>query len=59
MPVLTYSPGIIEELELHDGDNVRVNFENGDIVNLGNQKAGKLNKFYDAQMAIYKNGGLL
>jgi len=59
MPVLTYSPGIIGELELQDGDNVRVNFETGDIINLGNQKTASLNKFYDAQMAIYKNGGLL
>jgi len=59
MPVLTYTPQIIGELELLDGDKVRVNYADGDITNLRNHKAGKLNKFYDAQMAIYKNGGLL
>jgi 3-isopropylmalate dehydratase small subunit len=59
MPVLTYDPQITDELGLLDGDRVRVNFENGEIVNLRNHKAGKLNKFYDAQMAIYRNGGLL
>ena len=59
MPILTYNPQIKNQLELNDGDRIRVNFESGEIINLRNQKAGKLNKFYDAQMAIYKNGGLL
>jgi 3-isopropylmalate/(R)-2-methylmalate dehydratase large subunit len=59
MPILIYRPGIITELELRDGDSVRVNFETGMIVNLRNNTEGKIDKFYDAQMAIYKNGGLL
>ena len=59
MPILTYKPEIITDLDLRDGDSIRVNFENGEIVNLRNNKAGKVEKFYAAQMAIYKNGGLL
>jgi len=59
MPILTYKPETIAELELKDGDSLRVNFESGEIVNLRNSKAGKVDKFYDAQMAIYRNGGLL
>ena len=59
MPILTYKPEIITDLDLRDGDSIRVNFENGEIVNLRNNKAGKVEKFYTAQMAIYKNGGLL
>ena len=38
---------------------IRVNFETGELQNLRNNKAMKIDKFYDAQMAIYKNGGLL
>ena len=55
MPILTYKPEIITDLDLRDGDSIRVNFENGEIVNLRNNKAGKVEKFYTAQMAIYKN----
>ncbi|MEI6890352.1 MAG: aconitase/3-isopropylmalate dehydratase large subunit family protein [Bacteroidales bacterium] len=59
MPILTYKPEIVTELALSNGDSVRVNFGSGEIINLANSKSGKLDKFYDAQMAIYKNGGLL
>ena len=59
MPILTYKPEIIASLDLKDADLVRVDFEHGGIVNLRNNKAGTVEKFYDAQMAIYKNGGLL
>ena len=59
MPILIYKPKLLADLDLSDGDNVRVNFENGEIVNLRNNKSGNLEKFYDAQMAIYRNGGLL
>jgi len=59
MPILTYDPQLISELGLKDGDNIRVNFENGEILNLANDKTGTVAKFYDAQLAIYKNRGLL
>ncbi|MBN1197943.1 MAG: 3-isopropylmalate dehydratase large subunit [Bacteroidales bacterium] len=59
LPILTYDPSIIEKLDLRNGDSIRVNFKSGEIVNLKNMKSESLNKFYDAQMAIYLNGGLL
>jgi 3-isopropylmalate/(R)-2-methylmalate dehydratase large subunit len=59
MPILTYNPKVISEIDLKDGDIVRVNFATGELVNLGNNKTTLIDKFYDAQMAIYMNGGLL
>ena len=59
LPILTYDPVSLEELELQDGDTLRVNFETGEVHNPKNNKTTAINKFYDAQMAIYLNGGLL
>jgi 3-isopropylmalate/(R)-2-methylmalate dehydratase large subunit len=59
MPILTYDPKALAAAGLKNGDPVRVNFETGELINLSNQKRTVLNKFYDAQLAIYKNGGLL
>ncbi|MBC8315619.1 MAG: homoaconitate hydratase, partial [Bacteroidetes bacterium] len=59
MPILTYDPVVLEEIDLKDGDTIRVNFETGELTNLSNEKNVRINKFYDAQLAIYKNGGLL
>ena len=59
MPILTYSPEIIAKLDLQNGDPVKVDFVTGNLTNLRNQKSGEINKFYDAQLAIYRNGGLL
>jgi 3-isopropylmalate dehydratase small subunit len=59
LPILTYKPEIIEALGLKDGNRVRVDFGSGEITNLDNGMSGKIDRFYDAQMAIYKNGGLL
>jgi len=59
LPILTYDPSLHEEVDLQDGDTIRVNFETGELVNLRNHRPGHIHKFYDAQMAIYLNGGLL
>jgi 3-isopropylmalate/(R)-2-methylmalate dehydratase large subunit len=58
-PILTYTPGQLEELDLEQNDQVRINFKTGEITNLTKDKSLNVNKFYDAQMQIYKNGGLL
>ncbi len=58
-PILTYTPGQLEELALEQDDQVRINFKTGEITNLTKNKSLNINKFYDAQMQIYKNGGLL
>ena len=59
MPILTYDPEVLKQAELKDGDILRVNFETGEAANLTNGKTTRVNRFYDAQMLIYKNGGLL
>lgn len=59
LPILTYKAGMIEEVALKDGDRIRVNFLTGELTNLSNNKTVKINKFYDAQAAIYQKGGLL
>ena len=59
MPILTYDPAILAEADIRDGDTIRVNFETGELTNLRNSKSARINKFYDAQLLIYRNGGLL
>ncbi len=59
LPILTYTPEKIAEAGIEQGDTVRVDFTSGDLTNLRNGKTVRINKFYSAQMAIYKNGGLL
>jgi 3-isopropylmalate/(R)-2-methylmalate dehydratase large subunit len=58
-PILTYKPEILEQIALNDGDEVKIDFLGGTITNLKNNKTTGINKFYDAQYQIYKNGGLL
>jgi len=58
-PILTYNPKVIKEVELKNQDEIRVNFETGEFTNLRNNKTTKINGFYEAQMDIYKKGGLL
>jgi len=59
LPILTCKPEMMDQVGLNNGDMVRVNFETGEFVNLGNMKTTLIDKFYDAQLAIYRNGGLL
>lgn len=55
-PILTYKS--INELDLVEGDKVRVNYLSGEITNLKNNKSINGNPFSDVQMEIYQNGGL-
>ncbi len=59
MPVLTYDPARLREANLKNGDHIRVDFISGELTNLENQKTTTVNRFYDAQLKIYTNGGLL
>jgi 3-isopropylmalate dehydratase small subunit len=59
MPILTYEPEKLAEVALTNGDQVRINYETGEFLNLTSGKSTVINKFYDAQLAIYRNGGLL
>jgi len=55
-PIMSYDS--LDELELKDGDKIKVNFESGEVTNLNNNKSVTVNKFSDVQMEIYQNGGL-
>ena len=55
-PIVTYES--VDELELEDGDKIRVNFETGEITNLKNNKTVRGEKFSEVQLEIYQNGGL-
>ncbi len=59
LPILTYKPEILTTAEIQDGDRIRVDFVTGELTNLRNGKKAGIDKFYDAQLAIYRNGGLL
>jgi 3-isopropylmalate dehydratase small subunit len=59
LPILTYKPDFLTEADIQNGDRITIDFASGKLVNLRNQKTAIIDKFYDAQMAIYKNGGLL
>jgi len=59
MPILIYDEGIIEELDIQDGDTITVNLETGAIQNRRSGKSGKVHPFSQVQMDIYKRGGLL
>jgi len=59
MPILTYEPSRLEKVDLKNGNRIRVDFVTGELTNLENGKTTTVNGFYEAQLAIYKNGGLL
>jgi homoaconitate hydratase family protein/3-isopropylmalate dehydratase small subunit len=59
MPILSYDKGLIDELNIQDGDMITVNLETGAIQNQRSGKSGKVQPFSPVQMDIYKRGGLL
>lgn len=59
LPILTYTPEQLSAAAIEEGDTIRVDFLSGEFSNVSKGKRTVINKFYDAQAAIYKNGGLL
>jgi 3-isopropylmalate dehydratase small subunit len=59
LPILTYKPETLAQAEILHGDRVRVDFISGALTNVRTGNTVQLDKFYDAQLAIYQNGGLL
>ncbi|MEI7500936.1 MAG: aconitase/3-isopropylmalate dehydratase large subunit family protein [Bacteroidota bacterium] len=59
MPILTYAPESLALVDLQHGDAIKIDFVTGELTNLRSKKTALINKFYDAQLAIYQNGGLL
>jgi 3-isopropylmalate dehydratase small subunit len=48
----------IQKLELEDGDEISVNFTNGEIVNMSSGRMVKGEPFSEVQMEIYQKNGL-
>lgn len=58
-PILTYKEELLDELDLADGDKLKVDFVSGKVTNLSKNKTGFAAPFSDIQLDIYKRGGLL
>lgn len=58
-PILSYTEGMIQELDLKTGMEIEVNFETGMLKNLSNQKECQVQAFYPVQKEIFLRGGLL
>ncbi len=58
-PILTYDPESLKEVDLNDGDRIRVDYLSGELTNLRNGKSTTINKFSDVQHEIFLKGGLL
>ena len=58
-PILSYKPELIENLDIKNGDRVKIDFTSGKITNITKNKNGNTDPFSDVQVEIYKKGGLL
>lgn len=58
-PILTYKDELIDELDISNGDKLKVDFISGKVTNLTKNKTGYMEPFSDVQAEIYKRGGLL
>ncbi|MEA3479492.1 MAG: aconitase family protein, partial [Bacteroidota bacterium] len=58
-PILSYNPQDLENIDMENGDIIRVDFESGEILNTSKNLSTRINPFYEVQMEIYKNDGLL
>ncbi|HOW26558.1 MAG TPA: aconitase/3-isopropylmalate dehydratase large subunit family protein [Bacteroidales bacterium] len=56
LPIMTY--GSVQPIDLEDGDNIRLNFETGEVTNVTKGKSMMADKFSEVQLEIYQNGGL-
>jgi 3-isopropylmalate/(R)-2-methylmalate dehydratase large subunit len=57
LPVITCKS--INELELNNGDQVRVNLKTGEIINTRNKRTAPAEPFPEVQLVIYQKGNLL
>ena len=56
-PILTYKN--IDSIEVENGNMLKVDYINGTLSNLDKNLSCPINKFFDVQLEIYTNGGLL
>ncbi len=55
-PILTYQS--MKDINLENGDTIKVNFETGEVKNLTKDKASTIAPFSEVQLEIYNNDGL-
>ncbi|MBU2554981.1 MAG: homoaconitate hydratase, partial [Bacteroidetes bacterium] len=55
-PIVTYSS--LDQLDLHDGDEISLNFKTGELVNLKDKQTLLVEPFSEVQLEIYRNDGL-
>lgn len=55
-PIVTYSS--LDQLDLHDGDEISLNFKTGELVSLKDKQTLKVEPFSEVQLEIYRNDGL-
>ena len=55
-PILTYKS--FEDVDLQNGDNLRVNFKTGEVKNITKEKESTIASFSEVQLEIYNNDGL-
>lgn len=58
MPIMSYAPEVLKEIDLKNGDELFVDFETGRVENKSNGKTAQVEPFSEVQLEIYKNGGL-
>jgi homoaconitate hydratase family protein/3-isopropylmalate dehydratase small subunit len=58
-PIMTYDPEDFELINLENGDSLRVDFRTGELFNISKNLSTKIHPFFEVQMDIYKNDGLL
>lgn len=56
LPILIYDS--LENVDLSDGDELKVNFITGEVVNETKGLSAKVEPFSEVQLEIYQNGGL-
>lgn len=56
LPILVYEN--LGELELKNGDVIRVNVETGEVTRPSDGKSVRIKPFSEVQLEIYRNGGL-
>jgi len=55
-PIMTYDS--FDEINLEDGDVIKVNFVSGEVENITKGKSSKIEPFSEVQLEIYNNDGL-
>lgn len=58
-PILVCKSKLEDEIDLTDGDTLRVDFISGKVTNISRNKTGTIQPFSEVQANLYKRGGLL